>query len=154
MPRVLSESGDISLSITERAGRIARAFAALLPTIMMDALEELYRLSLWASSTTLGAAIHIPIAILCSWNIASSGRGGSAGVCGCGPRLMAGFQSTSYTVTHVYPHDPSAFTRGLFYHEASYSKARLGWPIGGLPTILSTYKPLGVCRSAPMRRRV
>ena len=36
-------------------------------------------------------------------------------VCGCGPAYNAGVPEYTYHVVHVYPHDPTAFTEGLFY---------------------------------------
>src|SRR5271168_666775 len=37
-------------------------------------------------------------------------------VCGCGPSPQAGpVREYSYQVVHAYPHDPEAFTEGLFY---------------------------------------
>lgn len=37
------------------------------------------------------------------------------GVCACGPAPDAGIPEFSYEVVHTYPHDPGAFTEGLFY---------------------------------------
>ena len=34
----------------------------------------------------------------------------------CGPASQAGVPEYGYDVVHVYPHDPSAFTEGLFYY--------------------------------------
>jgi glutaminyl-peptide cyclotransferase len=36
-------------------------------------------------------------------------------VCACGPAAPAGVPEYGYQVVHAYPHDPSAFTEGLFY---------------------------------------
>src|SRR5271168_3914067 len=37
-------------------------------------------------------------------------------VCGCGPSPQAGpVREYGYRVVHAYPHDPGAFTEGLFY---------------------------------------
>jgi len=36
-------------------------------------------------------------------------------VCACGPTSQAGTPEYGYTVVHAYPHDPKAFTEGLFY---------------------------------------
>ncbi len=35
--------------------------------------------------------------------------------CACGPAAPAGAPEYGYQVVHAYPHDPSAFTEGLFY---------------------------------------
>lgn len=35
--------------------------------------------------------------------------------CSCGPASQAGVPEYGYDVVHVYPHDPTAFTEGLFY---------------------------------------
>lgn len=37
-------------------------------------------------------------------------------VCACGPASDAGVAEYGYDVIHVYPHDHTAFTEGLFYH--------------------------------------
>jgi glutaminyl-peptide cyclotransferase len=36
-------------------------------------------------------------------------------VCACGPASQAGVPEYGYDVVHVYPHDRTAFTEGLFY---------------------------------------
>jgi len=36
-------------------------------------------------------------------------------LCACGPASQAGVPEYGYDVVHVYPHDRSAFTEGLFY---------------------------------------
>ena len=36
-------------------------------------------------------------------------------ICACSPPPDAGVPEYSYEVVHTYPHDPSAFTEGLFY---------------------------------------
>ncbi len=36
-------------------------------------------------------------------------------VCGCGQSPQAAIREYSYQVVHAYPHDPGAFTEGLFY---------------------------------------
>lgn len=35
--------------------------------------------------------------------------------CACGPAVPAGVPTYTYQVVHTYPHDPDAFTEGLFY---------------------------------------
>jgi len=35
--------------------------------------------------------------------------------CSCGPGVPAGIPTYGYQVVHAYPHDPEAFTEGLFY---------------------------------------
>src|ERR1039458_3778223 len=35
--------------------------------------------------------------------------------CACGPASQAGIPEYGYDVVHVYPHDRTAFTEGLFY---------------------------------------
>jgi glutamine cyclotransferase len=35
--------------------------------------------------------------------------------CGCGPEEPRGIPEYGYEVVHAYPHDPQAFTEGLFY---------------------------------------
>ncbi|MGD1097220.1 MAG: glutaminyl-peptide cyclotransferase [Bryobacteraceae bacterium] len=35
--------------------------------------------------------------------------------CACGPAAEVGIPEYGYQVVHTYPHDPSAFTEGLFY---------------------------------------
>jgi glutaminyl-peptide cyclotransferase len=35
--------------------------------------------------------------------------------CACGPSVPAGIPTYTYQVVHAYPHDPEAFTEGLFY---------------------------------------
>jgi len=35
--------------------------------------------------------------------------------CACGPASVAGVPEYGYEVVHAYPHDPTAFTEGLFY---------------------------------------
>src|SRR5579883_3021630 len=35
--------------------------------------------------------------------------------CSCGPASQAGVPEYGYEVVHVYPHDPQAYTQGLFY---------------------------------------
>jgi glutaminyl-peptide cyclotransferase len=35
--------------------------------------------------------------------------------CACGPAVPAGIPQYGYEVVHTYPHDPNAFTEGLFY---------------------------------------
>jgi glutamine cyclotransferase len=37
------------------------------------------------------------------------------GTCACGPASQTGVPEYTYEVIHVYPHDPMAFTEGLFY---------------------------------------
>lgn len=37
------------------------------------------------------------------------------GLCACSPAKDAGVAEYSYEVVHAYPHDPTAFTEGLFY---------------------------------------
>jgi glutamine cyclotransferase len=35
--------------------------------------------------------------------------------CACGPAVPAGIPTYTYQVVHTYPHDPDAFTEGLFF---------------------------------------
>src|SRR5579885_2296432 len=35
--------------------------------------------------------------------------------CSCGPASQAGVPEYGYEVVHTYPHDPQAYTQGLFY---------------------------------------
>ena len=37
--------------------------------------------------------------------------------CSCGPSVPASVPTYSYQVVHTYPHDPDAFTEGLFYDD-------------------------------------
>jgi glutamine cyclotransferase len=37
--------------------------------------------------------------------------------CACGPSIPASVPTYSYQVVHTYPHDPNAFTEGLFYDD-------------------------------------
>jgi glutaminyl-peptide cyclotransferase len=37
--------------------------------------------------------------------------------CGCGPAVPAGVPVYGYEVVNTYPHDPEAFTEGLFYQD-------------------------------------
>ncbi|PWT96656.1 MAG: glutamine cyclotransferase [Terriglobia bacterium] len=39
----------------------------------------------------------------------------AAVACACGPASPAGTPEYGYDVVHVYPHDPQAYTQGLFY---------------------------------------
>ncbi len=37
--------------------------------------------------------------------------------CACGPAVPAGTPQYGYEIVHTYPHDPQAFTEGLFYQD-------------------------------------
>ena len=50
--------------------------------------------------------------------------------CACGPASQAGVPEYGYDVVHVYPHDRTAFTEGLFYLDGFlYESNRAGGPV-------------------------